>query len=246
LHIANRNSSGTIASHKKISEQPFNIYPGDYVVLTEDVASLNTLYLVKNAGAVLSMSSLPSYPDDKGTVVLLNLQGEVVDEVTYNENWHFALVANNEGVALERVDPNTASNQKTNWHSAATTAGYGTPTYQNSQYKNMNASHAKIEVSPKTFSPDMDGYDDLLTILYNMKEPGYVATVIIFDGSGRPVRYLVKNELLGEKGKWIWDGLDDKKQKLPIGTYIIFTEVFNLQGKKEIIKNTAALARRLN
>jgi hypothetical protein len=44
----------------------------------------------------------------------------------------------------------------------------------------------------------------------------------------------------------VWDGLDDKKLKLPIGTYILFTEIFNLSGKKEILKNVVVLARQLN
>ena len=48
---------------------------------------------------------------------------------------------------------------------------------------------------------------------------------------------------LGLQGYWIWDGLDDKKLKLPVGTYIVFTEIFNLDGKKENFKNIVVLAR---
>jgi hypothetical protein len=40
--------------------------------------------------------------------------------------------------------------------------------------------------------------------------------------------------------------LDDKKLKLPVGSYILFTEMFNLNGKKEIFKNVVVLARKLN
>jgi hypothetical protein len=50
---------------------------------------------------------------------------------------------------------------------------------------------------------------------------------------------------LGLNGYWNWDGLDDKGKKLPVGVYIIFTEIFNLQGKKEKFKNTLVLARKL-
>jgi len=48
------------------------------------------------------------------------------------------------------------------------------------------------------------------------------------------------------QGYWVWDGLDDKKLKLPVGTYIVFTEIFNLNGKKETFKNVVVLARQLN
>ena len=47
-------------------------------------------------------------------------------------------------------------------------------------------------------------------------------------------------------GSWNWDGLDEKGQKLLIGNYIIYTELFNLQGKKKQYKNVVVLARRLN
>ena len=37
------------------------------------------------------MNSLPSYPDDKGFVVLLDQQGDIIDEVDYIDDWHFKL-----------------------------------------------------------------------------------------------------------------------------------------------------------
>jgi flagellar hook assembly protein FlgD len=101
-------------------------------------------------------------------------------------------------------------------------------------------------VTPKVFSPDNDGRDDIATIQYKTTEPGYVASITIFDAAGRPVRYLVKNGTLSLEGYWTWDGLDDKRMKLPVGTYIIFTEIFNLSGRKQSFKNVVVLARKLN
>lgn len=245
LYIANRNSNGAISSLKKLSEKQYYIFPGDYVVITEDVASLQMSYLVKNAAAVLTLSSLPSFPDTKGTVVLVNSQGDVIDEVAYSKDWHFGLIADDDGVALERIDPDAASQNKENWHSAASTAGYGTPTYKNSQYKQTDKVNATIAITPKVFSPDNDGYEDFAAINYQLSESGYVANILIFDASGRLVRSLVKNGMLGLKGSWNWDGLDEKKQRLPMGSYIIYTEFFNLQGKKLQFKNVVVLARRL-
>jgi hypothetical protein len=245
LYIANRNSSGVISSIKALSATPFYVFPGDHIVVTEDAANLALNFLVKNPGNVLVISSLPSFPDDEGDVIALNFQGNVVDEVKYKDDWHFKLIDNDEGVSLERIDPAGASQDETNWHSAASTAGYGTPTYKNSQYKLLNSINATIEVVPKVFSPDNDGHDDIASIQYQVTASGYVANITIFDAAGRPVHNLVRNGTLGLKGYWNWDGLDDKGNKLPVGTYIIFTEIFNLQGKKEKFKNTVVLARKL-
>lgn len=246
LYVGNRNSAGTISSLKKLSEQPFYIFPDSYVVITENLSSLQKNYLVKNTDAVLEVSSLASFPDDKGTVVLANFQGEVVDELSYSDDWHFDLIANAEGVSLERIDPDKPTQNEDNWHSAASTAGYGTPTYKNSQYKQTNNISETVEITPKVFSPDNDGIDDIATIQYQITETGYVANISIFDVNGRLVRHLVKNATLGLKGSWNWDGLDEKGQKLLIGNYIIYTELFNLKGKKKQFKNVVVLARRLN
>lgn len=246
LFIANRNSSGTISSIKPLNPTPYFIFPGEYIVETEDANNLTIQYLVQNPDNVFTISSPPSFSDDEGTVVALNFQGNVVDEVKYKDDWHFKLIDNKEGISLERIDPAGLSQNETNWHSASSTAGYATPTYKNSQYKLLSAINATIQASPKVFSPDNDGRDDITTIQYEVTETGYLANITIFDAAGRPIRNLVRNGTLGLSGYWNWDGLGDKGQKLPIGSYIIFTEIFNLQGKKQQFKNTVVLARKLN
>jgi len=245
LYIANRNSSSVVSSIKVLAAIPQYIFPGDYIVITEDANNLALNYLVKNPDNVLIVSSMPSFPDDEGDIVALNFQGNVVDEVKYKDDWHFKLIDNAEGVALERIDPAGPSQDETNWHSAASTAGYGTPTYKNSQYKLVTVVNANIEVVPKVFSPDNDGRDDITAIQYKVSDPGYIANITIFDAAGRPIRNLVRNATLALNGYWNWDGLDDKGNKLPVGTYIIYTEIFNLQGKKDHFKNTVVLARKL-
>lgn len=245
LFIASRNSSGAANSIRPLSLVPFYVFPGEHIVVTEDAENLARQYLVSHPDQVLVIPSLPSFPDDEGTVLALNFQGEVVDELRYRDDWHFKLIDNAEGVSLERIDPAGSSQDAANWHSAASTAGYGTPTYKNSQYKLLNAIDAMIELSPKVFSPDNDGRDDIATIQYAVTEPGYAANITIFDAAGRPVRNLVRNGTMGLSGYWNWDGLDDKGKKLPAGIYIVTTEIFNLEGKKQQFKSTVVLARKI-
>jgi hypothetical protein len=245
LYIANRDAAGTISSPKLLTVSPFLIFPGDYLLVTGDADYLGLNYLVKNPDAIHVITSMPSFPDDKGNVILLNFQGNITDEVVYTKSWHFALLDDENGVSLERIDPDGPSQEATNWHSAASTAGYGTPTYKNSQFKLLQRINASIETTPKVFSPDNDGRDDILTIQYKTTEPGYVANINIYDANGRPVKTLVSNAILGLQGSWNWDGLDNKKMKLPVGTYVILTDLFNLRGKKETFKNVIVLARNL-
>ena len=244
LYIATRNATGQLTSITQLSTGSYLFFPGEYRVFTENSQWLQQQYLVKDSSVVTSVSSLPSMPDDKGTVVLLNLQGAIIDELHYIEKWHFALIEDKQGVALERISYNGPTQDKSNWTSAASTAGFGTPGYQNSQLMADAQVQGQVTVLPAVFSPDNDGWNDYATIGYQLGEPGYVANIRIFDSNGRLVRYLVQNATLSTAGSFRWDGLDDKLNKLPVGIYIILTELFNLQGKSKKFKQAITLARR--
>ena len=243
-YIANRNAAGVISSIKPLSAENYLLFPQDFMVITEDAAIIKRDFITKNREAFVTVASLPSFNDDKGNVIILNAQGSITDELQYDEKWHFKLIDNREGVALERIDYNAPTQQQDNWHSAATSVGYGTPTYKNSQYKINDGVQGEIKITPEIVSPDNDGIDDFATIDYSFPSPGYVANIVIFDAAGRVVRNLQRNALCGSNGNYRWDGLGEKNQKLPVGIYIIYTQIFNLQGKQKQFKHTIVLARR--
>lgn len=243
-YIANRGSNGSISNIKQLSVENYILFPQDFMVITEDPAVVKSDFITLNPAAFVTVASMPSFNDDEGFVLLLNAQGAVTDELHYSEKWHFKLIDNPEGVALERIDYNTPTQLADNWHSAATSAGYGTPTYKNSQYKINNGLQGDITVSPEIVSPDNDGTDDFATITYHFPAAGYVANITVFDAAGRPVRSVQRNALCGITGSYRWDGLGEKNQPLPAGIYIIFTEVFNTAGKTKQFKNTVVMARR--
>ncbi|MFZ1453377.1 MAG: lamin tail domain-containing protein [Ferruginibacter sp.] len=244
MYIANRNTSGVVSNIKQLGTDTYLLFPQDFMVITEDPAIVQRDFITQNRDAFVIVSSMPSFNDDEGNVVILNAQGIITDELKYDEKWHFKLIDNREGVALERIDYNAPTQSPGNWHSAATSVGYGTPTYKNSQYRLDLQVQGEITVTPEIVSPDNDGMDDFATIDYSFPSPGYVANITIFDANGRAVRYLQRNALCGIKGNFRWDGLGERFQKLPVGIYIIFTEVFNLDGKKKQFKNTIVLARK--
>lgn len=246
LHLANRGSNGQAAGAVRLSTVNRPFFPGDYHVLTTDPDGLALQYTIRDIHAVQRVSPLPSYPDDKGTVLLLDGQGLLLDEVNYDEKWHFPLLSDREGVSLERLAAGQPSGQSGNWHSAAASAGYGTPGYINSQQLQASTLvEDAISVDTEIFSPDQDGWQDILNICYRMPEPGYVANLYVYDATGVKMRHLVKNEVLGNEGCWKWDGLDHRLQPLPIGQYILYAEWFNLQGKRQQSKQVVVLARRL-
>jgi hypothetical protein len=154
---------------------------------------------------------------------------------------HFPLLSTVDGVSLERISSEKQTQDKQNWHSAAQSIGFATPTYQNSQYSNFLYLEDPITISPDIFSPDNDGYNDNLSINYQFSTSGYVANVQIFDSKGKLMKTLVRNELLGTKGSFIWNGIDESNQKALIGIYIVYIEVFDMNGNTKSYKKTAVL-----
>ncbi|TAD86743.1 MAG: hypothetical protein EAY75_07425 [Bacteroidetes bacterium] len=243
--LANRSSTtAAIGSLTPLSANSYLLFPGEYVAASQNPAVVGQTYTVNNPDAFLTLASLPSFPDDKGNAIVLNNLGRIVDELRYDDNWHFALLNNKRGVALERQDPNRPTNSPENWTSAASTAGFGTPTAQNSQFLSTQQVQGEMSVSPKMFSPDNDGFEDFALLNFKFPQAGYVANVTIFDAAGRPVRVLQRNTTCAAAGSFRWDGLDDKMLKVPVGTYIIYTDIFEMSGKKKRFKNTVVVARK--
>ncbi|WP_018615130.1 lamin tail domain-containing protein [Segetibacter koreensis] len=242
VYIANRSSTtNAVGSLTQLTGDPLLLFPGDFFVVSEDASVIKQNYFAQNPDNFIDIN-MPSFPDEEGDVVLLDSRKYIIDELHYNSKWHFQLIDNTEGISLERIDYNKPTQNKENWTSAASTAGFGTPSYQNSQFKTDASTRTNITVAPKTFSPDKDGFEDFTTINYLTSEQGYVANITIFDAAGMPVKSLAKNATLALSGTFKWDGLDDKLNKVPLGPYIIYTDVFNLNGKRKSFKNVVIVA----
>ena len=243
-YIANRSTAGLISSIVQLSAETYLLFPQDFMVVTANSDWVKTNFITLNPDAFVTIGTMPSYNDTEGDVIILNAQGSITDELKYTDKWHFKLLDNKEGVALERIDYNASTQSPDNWHSAASSVNYGTPAYKNSQFRINDGVQGEIKLTPEIVSPDNDGQDDFATIDYRFPEAGYVASITIFDASGRPVRYLQRNALCGTNGSFRWDGLGERSQQLSTGVYVIYTEVFNLNGKKKQFKTPIVVARR--
>jgi hypothetical protein len=216
----------TISNFKTIFEN-YLLHPNDYVVLGKDSTFVKQNYPFSIPGKFL-FCELPSYNNDSGTVYLIN-NFEIIDKVSYLDEWHFDLLDNTDGVSLERIDPNGSSDSKFNWHSAAEDVGFATPGRKNSQYRPA-VSNGEITFTEDIFSPDNDGYQDILQVTYNLTNSGLLGKAQIFDDRGRLVRSIFTNELVGSSGTFSWDGTTDQQVKASIGVYVLVFEAFSTDG----------------
>jgi len=236
LKIANKENN-IIDNIKSISSDTILFLPKSYILISKNSRIIKQQYTTKTKYNFLNIKTLPAYPNNEGTVVILNKANIIIDEFEYNEEMHFPLLTNTKGVSLERISPNISSNSLNNWHSAAETIGFGTPGYVNSQNNNYFLENTvKVSLEKKIFSPNNDGIDDVLKINYSFKKSGYSANIFIFDINGRFIKQIANNELLATKGSFCWNGIDDYNQKIKVGVYILLFNAFNLKSEKEIFK----------
>ncbi|MCL2510854.1 MAG: lamin tail domain-containing protein [Bacteroidales bacterium] len=219
----------------------FLLFPNDYAVLTKRKDDVINSYR-SNIYAFVETDGMPTLSTSIGTVQIGMAADTsvVIDAMRYDTKMHSAMINTVSGVSLERISPNRPSGEETNWHSAAETAGFGTPGYKNSQFDDGKADD-EISIDPEVFTPNNDGIDDYLNIRYKFNEAGYVANVYIYSSSGKFVRRLANNVTIGTEGAFSWDGKDENNQLSNAGIYVIVVEIFNLQGKTKQYKKTGTL-----
>ncbi len=233
---------GNGSSVRPLTKDSVIIAAHSFFVLTADKQWLTTKYNIPVTVAVCQVSSFPSFPDDEGTIVLLRRSDTIeIDKVAYSSKWHFEMIQQQEGVALERISPDFASQDKNNWTSASESSGYGTPGSTNSQFRADATAGKEVSVLPTVFSPDNDGQNDFAQVSIPSAEPGSVANAVVYNATGRQVRYLIKNAVLGLNNRFTWDGCDDRSKKLPTGIYIIAIQVFDTKGNARSSKKCVVL-----
>jgi hypothetical protein len=243
LKLSNRNTDGSINSTTHTYENNFNLFPFEPIVFTTDSTYIFKKWSNTKRDQLLQMKSLPSMPDDDGKILLLNYSGLIIDEVLYDKYMHHPLLRNKEGVSLEKINYKNSSSQKDNWHSAAASTNYATPTIINSQYRNQEETQSWIQIDQHIMHPDNNGQHDFLQINYQFDEPGTLLSVYLFNQLGEKMLTILNNLLCGKNGQFNWNGLNNQNNYLPTGIYILVAEAFHLNGKKKRFKKVIAIKR---
>ena len=219
--------------------------PGEYLVIAPDADWLAQNYNVMYPERVIE-NKIPSFNDDSGNVSILSRQITGVrilsDSLDYDEDWHYILIDDEEGVSLEKISPSIETNDSASWHSASENSGFGTPGYANSQFIGSLNSETEFSLQEKVFSPNQDGDNDRLLINYSLDRPGYLATVKVYNDRGFLITELSNNFLLSQQGVIAWDGTKNDSQRASIGIYVIVYELFHPDGDTKQGKLSCVLA----
>ncbi|MEE9166670.1 MAG: lamin tail domain-containing protein [Candidatus Neomarinimicrobiota bacterium] len=213
--------------------------PGGYAVISEDSSLLP--YLPLDGILVVPENGFPSLNNDGDALYLLGPAGTVIDSLTYTSSW-----GGGHGRSLEKLNPVLDSWAESSWGTCVALEKM-TPGSQNSIFIRSLPSSGSIKLEPNPFSPDGDGYQDVIHIAYSLPFSQAYLTVLIFDSEGRNVRTLARNLATGSEGAISWDGLSYLDRRARIGIYVVKISAVDAESKRsmEWVK-TAVLAEPLS
>ncbi|MEW5923403.1 MAG: lamin tail domain-containing protein [Candidatus Zixiibacteriota bacterium] len=188
----------------------------DYLVLCKDKAAFENFY--GTSVNVVEMNSWPALNNDGDIIKLRDNFDYIVDSIrydfTYGGNYTWA-----RGEETGMTD---------RWGRSVDVGG--TPGRENKVYYQPISSRISVSAEPNPFSPSKDGE---MTIAFEVPQ-GENMTIRIYDTKGRIVRTLVDG-LPAFEGRIVWDGRSDGGRLLPIGMYILFLEVADVDQYKQTV-----------
>ncbi len=236
LYFARWDEKRVINELFPITDKHRLLFPKDYFVLSKDSLLIEVQYQCLNPNYFLNVHDMPSMPDDEGYVVLTNRVGQLIDYFEYNDEMHFDLIKDREGVSLERLSFEGPSTDMQNWGSAAYSVGYATPSYLNSNAIEDKEVSKSVALDTEVFTPDGDGVDDQLILRYTNTEDDGTLNIRIYDSQGREVKNLANNTTMGMDGFCAWDGLNENGQLQMPGIYVIWVQRFFSSGNVQVDK----------
>ena len=240
LKITIRKTDGTLQSLCTADTSVY-VLAGDIFVFTPSPELVVNNHKLQSGEGIYPVSKWNTLNNDGATlVVCANISDSILDELTYSKLWHYPLLANTKGVALERISTFDITQWNLNWHSAASDYNYGTPGFENSQHfePDQNIQSKVVWCEPSAFSPDNDGNEDISYIYISSEYAGFVANLRVFSRNGECVKILANNLLLSKNTHFIWNGITDKGKLAQTGIYMIYVELFHPEKRTKIQHKT--------
>lgn len=241
LQLASDNASGKRSKLHPVSNSNVYISSFTYKLLSINSEKVQAQYPHQSKSTFHSMQSFPVLTNTRGTVILF-MNELAIDSLHYNLAMHNSFIKNAKGVSLERINFHTPSHITGSFLSAAASNSYATPGYQNSQSENKEPIPKTVFLSELVFNPTQNRH---LTVNVNLPFGGKMANIHIYNAKGISVRSLAKNQLLGTKEQFKWNGKDDKNQTLSIGVYYIYVEIFDSNGFLKTYKESFVLTNKI-
>jgi hypothetical protein len=205
-----------------------------YACITQDSSGLHTQNPDVSCPIIQPLTGWPKLNNSGDRIILRDATGTFIDVLEYDDRW-----GGGDGKSLERIHPDWPSNSPLTW-STSVSASLATLCAPNSIYASALFRKTEVCVEP-------DPFDTKTTISFKLTVPRALVKLEIYDIRGRLVRTLLDQELSGSAGSVVWNGTNDKGERLRTGIYILYLEAINAEmGVLDRVKKSVALAAKLD
>lgn len=220
------------------------LQPEQYALITPDTATIQQRYTC--GGVMIQHPKLSAFDNTRGSIVLLNTFGAVVDSMVYDRTESNTLEINVQGVSLERIGFNPNSTDLAAWKFATAAADYATPGLPNSHVEPTPATvlSNSVTIINELFTPDGDGYNDEVEILVSSSCDDTAADVSIYDANGVHRCTLANRTNIGTSASFYWNGKSDSGDFCKSGIYVIYIKTISPNGKTSVYKKVCVLSRK--
>ena len=213
-------------------------FANEYLVIGADSAYFPDL--PAGSAVLIPPAGFPNLNNTGDALYLYDMTGNVVDSLRYTENWPII-----DGRSTEKFRPDFISDDSSRWAVAVNPEGM-TPGRQNSVYYEKLPKKGMVLFTPNPFSPDHDGFEDVLSIQYRLPFDQAILKVEIFDMLGRTIARPYWNVFVPHEGVLTWDGNRDQGETARMGIYIVkVTAKHPVSGKTWESVQTVVLAKKL-
>lgn len=215
-----------------VHAETIEVPSGGYIVISSDSISFLDYYGGISSSLLQMDLSLSNNGD---SVFLFDENKFILDEVIYSGD------DAERNYSLERINPGISADNSTNWGQSVLEGG--TPGAQNSVFAEYKEEDVALAVTPRHFTPDGDGEDEMSVISFNLPYLRNEVTLKIFDRRGHLLR---ENSGVygGEAGEWVWNGRDRRDEIVPTGLYIVFLLIEDADtGARSVEKEVVSVGR---
>ncbi len=229
--ISDNTLSPKIFSFGDLAEEQFLVLAAD---------SILTEFLPENGKWKIPDGGFPGLNNTSDGIYLYDMTGIIIDSLVYTLDWGIV-----ENRTMEKYRPEFVSSDSSRWAVAVNETGQ-TPGQTNSVYYEQLSKTGQLILEPNPFSPDGDGFDDLLYIKYKLPFENGVISIQIFDVIGRTIAVPYWNMFTAQENILTWDGKRKNGESARIGVYIIKVKAADQTSRKtwEDIQ-TVVLAKKL-
>ncbi len=231
---------GYSAKEEWICDRSLVIEPGAYFTVTASPFRLMEAYHLTGRDLLFASALAGSMNRTGGCITLFDRSGLPIDHMCYSDSLHMDWCDETTGIALERIGFGCSGSDPACWHSASFSSGFGTPCRRNSQFLEEELSEDKLTLAPPVFSPDNDGFEDVLSISVRHSPEGLI-TIEVYSLGGIRVRTLVNNGILGAGDYFYWDGRGDSGRRVFPGIYAIRAVIMEQTGKRKVFWKSCAV-----